>query len=56
MKKVFALLAITSVMVACNNSSESTEAAVDTTAVAPEVVPVADSTAVVAPVDSTMAK
>lgn len=56
MKKVFAILAITGVMVACNNSGESTEAAVDTTVTAPMVVPVADSNAVVAPVDSTVAK
>ena len=60
MKKVFALLAITSVMVACNNSSESTEPAVDTTAAAPvvtpEVAPVADTAAVVAPVDTTTKK
>lgn len=40
MKKVFALLAITSVLVACYNSSESTE-------------PVAGTTVVVAPADTT---
>ena len=62
MKKVFALLAITSVMVACNNSSESTEPAADTTAVAPVVTPEAtvapatDTAAVVAPVDTTTKK
>ena len=39
MKKVFALLAITSLMVACNNSGESK--------------PAADTTAVAAPADTT---
>jgi hypothetical protein len=55
MKKVFALLAIASFMVACNNSSESTEPVADTTTVVtPEDVPVDSTTAeVVAPADTT---
>lgn len=43
MKKLFVLLAITSLMVACNNSGESKEAKTDSTTTT--VVPAADSTA-----------
>ena len=41
MKKLFALLAITSLMVACNSSSESKETPADSSAT---VTPAADST------------
>lgn len=58
MKKVFALLAITSVMVACNNSSEGTETKTDTTA-APATeqapAPAVDTTAAPAAADTTAA-
>ena len=53
MKKVFAVLAIASLMVACNSSSEGTEATIDTAAVtAPVEVPKMDSTVVTPAVDS----
>jgi PBP1b-binding outer membrane lipoprotein LpoB len=51
MKKVFAILALTAVFAACNNSAEKKEEVKDTTA-APAPAP-ADSTATPAPADST---
>ena len=50
MKKVFAMLAITSLMVACNNSGESKEATTDTTTTA---APAADTTMAPAAADTT---
>lgn len=58
MKKVFALLAITSVMVACNNAGETKATPADSTATAAPVGAPADTTATApAATDSTaMAK
>jgi uncharacterized lipoprotein NlpE involved in copper resistance len=54
MKKVFALMAITSVMVACNNAGETKETPVDSTATAAPAGAPADTTAAThATVDST---
>ncbi len=55
MKKVFALLAITSVMVACNSSSEGTETTTDTTAVTVPVETPAMDTTTAAPAKDTTA-
>lgn len=53
MKKVFAILAITTFMVACNNEAEKTETKTDSvTTTAPETV-APDTT--MAPVDTTTA-
>lgn len=54
MKKLFAILAVAGVLVACNDSGKTEEPKQDTTAIqAPPAPAPADSTATPAPADST---